>query len=79
MGFPFALKINEVTPITEAVRVIYFSLSNIINEMTMVNIEENHKMISLFEKYESVNLIFTIATSAKNKHPSTHLLRPNDV
>ena len=56
-GFHLALKISEVTPISEAISVRKFCLSNSAKETAMNKTEQHHKTISPFEKYPKILLI----------------------
>lgn len=49
-GCPLALKIREVTPISDAVRVRQFSRSNAAKAMTISSAEAAHSRSSPFEK-----------------------------
>ena len=50
MGLPLALKISEVTPIREAIKVRMFSRSKRQKEPTINKTDEDHNAISNFEK-----------------------------
>ena len=76
-GFPLALKISEVTPIKDAAKVRWFSLSKIQKDSTISATEEHHSAISVFVKYRIADFL-RIIPSPKKKHPGAHLLRPND-
>ena len=77
MGLPFALKIRDVTPISEAISVKKLPLSNIANESIMARQEQIHKISSDLVKYDVI--FFKFINLQKKKHPLSHLQRPNDV
>ena len=49
-GFPLALKISEVTPMREAIKVRMFSRSKRQKEPAINKTDEDHNIISNFEK-----------------------------
>ena len=57
-GFPFALKIKDVTPINEAINVRKFSLSKRQNESKIVKTETLHKTTSAFDKLKKYFFCF---------------------
>ena len=60
MGFPFALKIKDVTPTKEATRVSQLARSKTQNETTIDATDIAHSRISAREKYPTIFLIFPI-------------------
>lgn len=59
-GLPFALKINDVTPISDAANVRYFSLSKMKNETAISATDKHHSIISALVKYP-INSIYRLS------------------
>ena len=68
-GLPLAANISEVTPISEATRVIYPSRSKAKKNIVIVKREDIHKTHSKGEKYFKA---FIIIYTPKKRHPQTH-------
>ena len=70
-GLPFAVKMSEVTPITEAISVIKFLRSKIKNEATISATDTLHNTISPVEKYFVFTFfsLFISITSSNKKRP----------
>ena len=69
MGFPFAVKISAVTPISDAASVMLLLRSKRRYDRMIMAAEQDHISFSTVVKYFDRDVFLCISTSKKRKHP----------